>query len=106
MTKDQVAHVLTEIATLLELKGENPFKSRAYVNAARAVEAATEPMEKIFCAESEIRLKGIGDSIQEKLCEFVQTGHLPYYEELKKSVPEGLFKMLEIPGLGPKKIKA
>ncbi|HWD18739.1 MAG TPA: DNA polymerase/3'-5' exonuclease PolX [Verrucomicrobiae bacterium] len=106
MTKAQVAEVLTEIATLLELKGENPFKSRAYVNAARAVEAATEPLEKIFCPESETRLKGIGDSLQEKICEFVQTGKLPYYDELKSSIPPGLVTMLGIPGLGPKKIKA
>jgi DNA polymerase (family 10) len=106
MTKDQVAEVLTEMATLLELKGENPFKSRAYVNAARAIEAVTEPLEKIFCPESETRLKGIGDSIHEKVCELVHTGRLAYYEDLKKSIPEGLVTMLGIPGLGPKKIKA
>jgi len=106
MTKAQVAEVLTEIATLLDLKGENPFKSRAYVNAARAIDAATDPLEKIFCAESEVRLKGIGDSIHEKVCELVQTGSLQYYEDLKASMPPGLVTMLAIPGLGPKKIKA
>ena len=47
MDKDQIADVLTDIATLLELKGENPFKSRAYINAARIVETADEPMEKL-----------------------------------------------------------
>ncbi len=106
MTKDQVAAVLTEIATLLELKGENPFKSRAYVNAARAIEAITEPLEKVFGADSEVEIKGIGESLREKICELVQTGKLPYYETLKKSIPEGLVAMLSIPGLGPKKIKA
>jgi DNA polymerase (family X) len=106
MTKDQVAEILTEIATLLELKGENPFKSRAYVNAARALENNTAPLEKIFSPESTERIKGIGDSLHEKISELVKTGKLAYYEELKASIPPGLVAMLGIPGLGPKKIKA
>jgi DNA polymerase (family 10) len=106
MTKDKIAETLTDIATLLELKGENPFKSRAYVNAARAVEIATEPLETIFCPDSKARLKGIGDSIHEKICEMLQTGKLTYYEELKSSIPPGLVALLNIPGLGPKKVKA
>jgi DNA polymerase (family X) len=106
MTKDQVTEILTEIATLLELKGENPFKSRAYVNAARALENTTTPLEKIFSPESTERIKGIGDSLHEKISELVKTGKLAYYEELKASIPPGLVAMLSIPGLGPKKIKA
>jgi DNA polymerase (family 10) len=106
MTKDKIAETLTDIATLLELKGENPFKSRAYVNAARAIETTTEPLEKIFAADSTMRLKGVGDSIHDKICEMLQTGKLTYYEELKSSVPPGLVALLNIPGLGPKKVKA
>jgi DNA polymerase (family 10) len=106
MTKDKIAEILTDIATLLELKGENPFKSRAYVNAARAIETATEPLENIFCPDSKARLKGIGDSIHEKICEMLQTGKLDYYEELRNSIPPGLVALLNIPGLGPKKVKA
>jgi len=106
MTKDKIAETLTDIATLLELKGENPFKSRAYVNAARAIEIATEPLETIFCPDSKARLKGIGDSIHEKICEMIHTGKLTYYEELKSSIPPGLVALLNIPGLGPKKVKA
>jgi DNA polymerase (family X) len=106
MTKDQIAEILTDIATLLELKGENPFKSRAYSNAARAIETASEPLESIFCPDSEKRLKGIGDSIHEKICELLQTGKLAYYDELKSSIPPGLVALLNIPGLGPKKVKA
>jgi len=106
MNKDQVAQVLTEIATLLELKGENPFKSRAYANAARAIEGLGEPLETVFAPESEARLKGIGDSLHKKICELLATGKLAYYEELKNSVPAGLLVMLGIPGLGPKKVKA
>jgi DNA polymerase (family X) len=106
MTKDQIAEILTDIATLLDLKGENPFKSRAYVNAARALESLSEPLETIFAPESETRIKGIGDSIHQKISELLQTGKLAYYEELKSSVPPGLVLLLNIPGLGPKKVKA
>jgi len=106
MTKDQIAEILTEIATLLELKGENPFKSRAYVNAARALESVTTPLEKIFSPESTERIKGIGDSLHEKISELMTTGKLAYYDELKASIPPGLVAMLGIPGLGPKKVKA
>ena len=106
MTKDKIAEILTDIATLLELKGENPFKSRAYVNAARAIETTAEPLEKIFAPDSTMRLKGVGDSIHDKICEMLQTGKLAYYEELKNSVPPGLVALLNIPGLGPKKVKA
>ena len=106
MTKDQIAEILTDIATLLELKGENPFKSRAYVNAARALELSTEPLEKFFGADSTARVKGVGDGIHTKICELLQTGKLAYYVELKDSVPPGLVAMLNIPGVGPKKVKA
>jgi DNA polymerase (family 10) len=106
MRKDQAAEILTEIATLLELKGENPFKSRAYVSAARALESLNEPLERAFAPDSEIKIKGIGDGIHKKIVELVATGRLGYYEDLKASMPPGLTIMLAIPGLGPKKIKA
>ncbi len=106
MTKDQIIEILTEIATLLELKGENPFKSRAYQNAARALQNSTIPLEKIFSPDSTERLKGIGDKIHAKISELLTTGRLAYYDELKASIPAGLVAMLAIPGLGPKKIKA
>lgn len=106
MTKDQVAEIFNEIATLLELKGENPFKSRAYSNAARAIEAFTEPLDLLCAEESPVRLKGVGDSMQDKIRELLCSGKLGYYEELKNSTPPGLVAMLAIPGLGPKKIKA
>ena len=94
MNKDQVAQVLTEIATLLELKGENPFKSRAYANAARAIESLGQPLETVFAPQSEARIKGIGESIHEKICELLATGKLAYYDELKNSIPPGLLLML------------
>jgi len=105
MDKDQVAGVLVNIATLLELKGENPFKSRAYVNAARALEGLTEPLDKVIAEERLAEVEGIGESIQKKIHELVTTGKLAYHEELMAATPPGLVAMLEIPGLGPKKIK-
>lgn len=106
MDKEQVATVLVNIATLLELKGENPFKARAYTNAARALEGLSEPLDKIIADERLGEVEGIGESTQKKIRELVTTGKLAYYEELRAATPPGLVLMLEIPGLGPKKIKA
>src|SRR6266446_1863744 len=105
MDKGQVAEVLVNIATLLELKGENPFKSRAYLNAARALESTDEPLDKLVAENRLNEIEGIGESIQKKISELVTTGKLAYYEELKAAIPPGLVAMLEIPGVGPKKIK-
>ena len=104
MDKDQVAEILSEIGTLLELKGENPFKTRAYANAARMLEGLSEPLERIIAENRLTELKGIGEALQKKITELVITGKLAYYEELKISIPSGLVEMLQIPGLGPKKI--
>lgn len=105
MTKEQVASILVEIATLLELKGDNPFKCRAYINAARAIEALAEPLEKLVAEDRLGEVKGLGESLQKKVAELVTTGRLAYHEELKASIPPGLVEMLQIPTLGPKKIK-
>ena len=106
MQKDQITEVLNNVAVLLELKGENPFKARAYVNAARALENLVEPLEKILAENRLGEVKGIGESMQKKIIELAQTGKLAYYDELKAATPPGLVAMLEVPGLGPKKIKA
>ncbi len=94
------------IATLLELKGENPFKVRAYLNGARAIEALNEPLGKVVGEGRLGEIKGIGEALQKKIGELVATGRLAYYEELKAATPPGLIAMLEVPGLGPKKVKA
>ena len=106
MDKEQVAEKLVEIGVLLELKGENPFKTRAYQNAARALESLTEPLATVIAENRLGEIKGIGDGLLQKITTLVTTGHLPYYEELKASVPSGLLELLTIPGVGPKKIKA
>ena len=106
MDKERVAEILVEIGILLELKGENPFKTRAYLNGARIIEGLNEPLKKLVEEERLGELKGIGDALQQKITELVTTGKLKYYDELKASVPAGLVAMLDIPGLGPKKIIA
>src|SRR6185503_7930624 len=106
MDKGRVAEIFLEISTLLELKGENPFKSRAYVTAARTLEMLEEPLEKLIAEERLAEVKGIGDAIHKKIIELLQTGQLRYYDDLKASIPPGCLDMLQIPGVGPKKIKA
>ena len=106
MDKEKVAEILVEIGTLLELKGENPFKTRAYQNAARTLESLSEPLAKLVAEDKLGGIKGIGEALQKKITELVTTGKLKYYEDLKASLPPGLVEMLQIPGVGPKKVKA
>ncbi len=106
MDKDKVAEILVEIGTLLELKGENPFKTRAYSNGARIIEGLNEPLATIVAEKRLGKIKGIGEALEQKITELVETGKLKYYEDLKASIPAGLIEMLEISGLGPKKIQA
>ncbi len=105
MDKDQVAAVLEEIGTLLELQGENPFKTRAYHNAARTLEGLTVPIEQLVAEDRLGEVKGFGEALRDKVTTLVTTGRLPYHEELRASVPSGLLEMLEIQGLGPKKVR-
>ena len=106
MDKDAVAEVLKEIGVLLELKGENPFKTRAYVNGARTLEGLTEPLKPLIQEERLGEVKGIGKALVEKITELVETGELEYYTNLKASIPAGLIEMLDVQGMGPKKVKA
>jgi DNA polymerase (family X) len=106
MTKDEVGRVLQNIARLLELKGENPFKIRAYVNAARALEGLGEDLGKLI-AEDRIReIEGIGKAIAEKITTLAQTGKLDYYDNLRETFPPDIFVLFELQGVGAKKIKA
>ncbi|HWA11118.1 MAG TPA: helix-hairpin-helix domain-containing protein [Opitutaceae bacterium] len=107
MTKNEIADVLDEIGTLLELKGENPFKVRAYQAGARALEAIEEGELVRLVAEEKLQtVKGIGEALAQKITELQRTGRLEFHEKLKASIAPGLVEMLQIPGLGPKKIKA
>jgi DNA polymerase (family 10) len=105
ITNKDVAKILNEIGTYLELQGENPFKIRAYYNAARVIEKLPKNM-KVLVESGELnRVRGIGDALNKKITTLVTTGHLPYYEKLEESVPKGVVKLLEIPGLGAKKVR-
>src|SRR5262249_62375139 len=106
MDKDHVAVVLNEIGTLLELQGENPFRCNAYHNAARAVQQLEQNLAEVVAAGKLKDVPGIGETLREKITTLVTTGKLPFYEDLKKKIPDGLVKMLRIQGMGPKKVKA
>jgi DNA polymerase (family 10) len=105
MDKKQVATILNEIGLLLELKGESPFKSRAYYNGARTIEMMTEDLTTVVREDRLRELPGIGEALAEKITELVQTGSMAYYEELKAAIPDGVVAMLKVPGLGPKKAR-
>lgn len=106
MTKNEIADVLTEIGTLLELKGENPFKVRAYQTGARALEGIEEAELARLVAEEKLgTIKGFGEALVQKITELHTTGKLEYFEKLKASIEPGLVEILQIPGVGPKKIK-
>ncbi|MBV9488414.1 MAG: DNA polymerase/3'-5' exonuclease PolX [Verrucomicrobia bacterium] len=106
VTKEQTIALLETIARLLELKGENPFKVRAYVNAARALEISSGSLSEIIESGRLHELGGVGDAIAKKITEFFQTGRLEYYESLRAGFPDTLFELFELQGLGGKKVKA
>jgi len=105
MTKEQIAELLENFGRLLELKGENPFKIRAYSNAVRALETLAEPLDKLVAEERLEEIDGIGKAIAEKITTLVQTGSLPQYNELRESFPADILTLFELQGLGAKKIK-
>lgn len=105
MTRETIAGILEKIGQLLELKGDNPFKVRAYKNGAEIVRS--HPGDIIAMARDGRlgEVPGLGDALVEKITVLATTGHLPFWEDLKASFPETIFDLFELPGLGPKKIK-
>lgn len=103
--KQRIIDTLENIARLLELKGENPFKVRAYANAVRTLE--TVPLGDAVLADAEqlASLDGIGKAIAEKIATLATTGRLPFYEELRAAFPGTIMDLFELQGLGAKKIK-
>ena len=106
MNKNAIAGILNEIGILLELKGENPFKVRAYHAGARALEALEDDLGAVIAEGRLQAIKGIGDALAKKITELQATGRLGFYEQLRTTVAPGLVEMLEIPGLGAKKVRA
>jgi DNA polymerase (family 10) len=106
MNQAGVAAVLEEIGLLLELLGENPFKTRAYRNAARIVRGLDRDLAELVRRKELTDIKGIGAALAEKIGILTQDGDLPYVEELRGRVPPGLLEWLQIPGLGANKARA
>src|SRR3954463_15037916 len=106
MTKDEIINILENIGRLLELKGENFFKVRAYTNAARALETMVDDLADLVESNRLEEIEGIGKAIALKITTLVQTGKLDYYDELREQFPPDIFTLFELQGLGAKKIKA
>jgi DNA polymerase (family 10) len=106
MDKATIADVLEKIATLLELKDENPFKVRAYTNAARSLETWGGNIADLRDQETLEKIPGIGKAIAAKIKELVETGSLKFFDELRAEFPANILELFSLPGLGAKKIKA
>ncbi|MGF1578678.1 MAG: DNA polymerase/3'-5' exonuclease PolX [Gemmataceae bacterium] len=105
MNKNDIAAILDEMGTLMELHGENPFRCKSYKNGAHALSNLDRDLAEVISAGELGDIPGIGSSMQRNILSLVKTGELKEYTDLKAKTPPGLLEMLRIPGLGPKKIK-
>jgi DNA polymerase (family 10) len=105
MTNLEVCEIFQEIAEILEILGENPFKSRAYRNAARVLESANVDVHDLVREGRLEEVPGIGSALAAKIRELVTTGRLAYYEDLKQKAPRDVLEMLKIPGVGAKTVQ-
>lgn len=106
LTVQDAADVLEEISVFLELNKENPFKVRAFANAARILKGFSGNLADLLQSGTLSHTKGIGPGTLERIEELHTKSFSPYLEDLKKQIPAGLLVMLQIPGLGPKKVRA
>ena len=101
-----IASVVDEIADLLDISGDNPFRIRAYRNASRTVlDLGRELQQMVEEGEDLTALPGIGDDLAKKIADIVRTGTTPALDKLRKEVPAGIVELLRLPGLGPKRVK-
>ena len=105
METPRIAQILDEMGTLLEVRGENPFRCRAYHNASQALRGLPPDLSGMIADGSLAELPGVGETIYKKIVELATTGRLESYETLRRETPPGLVALLRVPGLGPKKIK-
>ena len=106
MDTSRIAQTIDDMGTLLEVRGENPFRCRAYHNAAQALNGLPSDLSGMIQDGSLAEIPGIGETMLKKIVELATTGRLESYEELRRTTPSGLVALLRVPGLGPKKIKA
>jgi len=106
MDNKSIAAFLEEIGVLIEFTGGNPFKSRAHYNAARTASGMTEPIKNLLEKGELGSIRGFGKGMVDKVSELLMTGTIQELENLRSSVPGGLFETLKIPGMGPKRVRA
>jgi len=105
METSRIARILGEMGTLLEVRGENAFRVRAYQQVAQMLKGFPSDLSEMIADGSLAATPGIGATMLAKITQLSTTGHLPAFEELKRTTPPGLIALLRVPGLGPKKIK-
>ncbi|HUQ19839.1 MAG TPA: hypothetical protein VM099_09525, partial [Gemmatimonadaceae bacterium] len=105
MDKHAVAMVLEEIGTLLDLHGENAFKSKAFASAARAIERIEGDVLSLHHAGELESIPGIGPATSKVIRELIETGTSKYYQDLRKRTPSGFYELLAVPKLGAKRIR-
>ncbi len=105
MTRENLAEVLDEIALLLELKDENPFKVRAYRHGADTVRNFDGDIVQLAIENQLDGIKGLGEALREKLHELASSGSLKFHQNLRAEFPAGLTELFDLQGLGPKKVK-
>ncbi|HTX80312.1 MAG TPA: helix-hairpin-helix domain-containing protein [Longilinea sp.] len=103
MDKQELAAIFVRIADLLEIKGEIPFKTVAYRNAAESLRITSEDIHLLLREGRLKEIPGVGDAIAKKIEELLTTGKLGFLERLENEVPPSLLELLQVPGLGPKK---
>src|SRR4030067_989533 len=102
MQNGAIAAMFNDIADMLEIKEDSPFRITAYRRAARALEGLTEDVAAVAARGALTSIPGIGTGTAEKIQEFLQTGTCAYYEELRASLPEGITTLMSVPEGGPK----
>lgn len=102
VTNKDAAEILFNVATILELAEDNPYRVRAYRRAARLLLANREDGRLRLTDTKELDLPGLGPSLRKKLGELLATGHMRFYVELMADLPDDISRLMEIPGVGPK----
>ncbi|WMW21355.1 DNA polymerase/3'-5' exonuclease PolX [Methanolobus mangrovi] len=102
MDNIQIAEMFNRMAKLLEFKGENPFKTRAYTNAARSIKGLDEELSVLYKSGVMDSIPGVGEALKSKIVEILETGSFDAYERTIKEIPPGIMEIMDIPGIGPK----
>ncbi|HNX81594.1 MAG TPA: DNA polymerase/3'-5' exonuclease PolX [Candidatus Omnitrophota bacterium] len=105
MRNQEIAQIFRQIALILEIKGENVFKIRAYVRAAEQLEGLSDPIETFVAANRLTDIPGIGKDLSARIAEYCLTGKIALFDELSQSIPAGLLELLRIPSIGPKTVQ-